>query len=263
MTAERPVVTAPSAADLLLAWEWGLPAEATERSVVLLAALLPEQPTERLVSMSVGERDLHLLHARRMLFGSELDCVVTCAECSTELELRIALSDVLEQASTTALDDDAEPAGDVEVEACGWRVRFRLIELQDLIDAAPSRDPERARQTMLRRCVLAVIQPDGCEAPNLPDEGLPQEVERAVLDEMERHDLLRPLDFQLTCAECAHVWLAPFDILGYLWAEIEAWAERTLREVHLLAASYGWRESDILALSAWRREAYLQLSGHA
>ena len=215
--------------------------------------------------MSVGERDVHLLHARRMLFGPELDCVVSCTACSAELELRVAVDDLLERAlhpsaeAATPIEED-EPLAAIEVH--GWRVRFRLIELQDLIAATPSRDRAQVRQSLLRRCVIAAVQPDGHETQGLPETGLPPEVEKAVLEEMERRDLMSPLDFELTCAECAHVWMAPFDILGYLWSEIEVWAHRTLREIHLLAAAYGWRESDILALSPWRREAYLQMSGH-
>src|SRR5206468_730296 len=36
-------------------------------------------------------------------------------------------------------------------------------------------------------------------------------------------------------------------------------AGRLLREVDALARAYGWREPDILALTPWRRDAYLQL----
>jgi hypothetical protein len=32
-----------------------------------------------------------------------------------------------------------------------------------------------------------------------------------------------------------------------------------VREVHLLASAYGWRESDILAMTPWRRQLYLEL----
>ena len=38
-----------------------------------------------------------------------------------------------------------------------------------------------------------------------------------------------------------------------------AWAVRLLGEVHELASAYGWREHDVLALSPWRRQAYLQM----
>ncbi len=53
----------------------------------------------------------------------------------------------------------------------------------------------------------------------------------------------------------------PFDILSYLWTEIEDWAQRLLVDVHTLAVSYGWSERDILALSPRRRRMYLELLG--
>jgi hypothetical protein len=58
-----------------------------------------------------------------------------------------------------------------------------------------------------------------------------------------------------------HSWDVLFDIVSFFWAEIGAWAQRLLREVHALASAYGWREADILALSAWRRRQYLDLAG--
>jgi hypothetical protein len=39
---------------------------------------------------------------------------------------------------------------------------------------------------------------------------------------------------------------------------VAARAQRLLMEVHLLARAYSWRESDILAMSPARRNAYLQ-----
>ena len=44
-------------------------------------------------------------------------------------------------------------------------------------------------------------------------------------------------------------------------SEIDAWARTILYQVHLLASVYGWSESEILALSPWRRHLYLQMIG--
>jgi hypothetical protein len=63
----------------------------------------------------------------------------------------------------------------------------------------------------------------------------------------------------LTCPQCAHQWQAPLDIVSFLWSEVHAWAIRLLREIHELASAYGWSEAEILALSPWRRRAYLEL----
>ena len=256
--ADLPPVSSPSAADLLLAWEWGSQARAPERGVVLLTTVLADRPVESLASMSVGERDLHLLSARRMLFGPELDCVVSCPQCSTALELHVAVGDLLAGAA-----GDVEPADGGEIAVSGWTVRFRRLTLQDLADATLAADAAQARLALLQRSVQTTVQPDGCETDGVPAAGLPAEVELALVEEMERREPMAPLDFALECPDCRHPWTAPFDVASFLWAEIDAWAQRTLREVHALASAYGWRESDILALSAWRREAYLQLGGHA
>jgi hypothetical protein len=49
-----------------------------------------------------------------------------------------------------------------------------------------------------------------------------------------------------------------FDIVSFLWTEIAAEAKRLLREVHILASAYGWREADIFSLSPLRRQFYLE-----
>jgi hypothetical protein len=47
--------------------------------------------------------------------------------------------------------------------------------------------------------------------------------------------------------------------VAFFWKEINHWANRILREVHLLASTYGWSEADILALTPTRRQWYLAL----
>jgi hypothetical protein len=69
------------------------------------------------------------------------------------------------------------------------------------------------------------------------------------------------MQIALTCPACSQQWSAPFDIVSYLWIEINAWAVRLLHDIHRLATAYGWREADILALSPMRRQFYLELIG--
>jgi hypothetical protein len=63
----------------------------------------------------------------------------------------------------------------------------------------------------------------------------------------------------LKCPVCSDEWNAAFDIESFFWIEINAWAARILGEVHILASAYGWSEQEILRVSAWRRECYLNL----
>ena len=66
-------------------------------------------------------------------------------------------------------------------------------------------------------------------------------------------------ELALACPECGHRWTETFDIVSFLWAELDSCAHRLVGDVHSLASAYGWRESDVLALSPSRRQAYLEL----
>ena len=82
----------------------------------------------------------------------------------------------------------------------------------------------------------------------------------ALADSMAAADPQANIDIGMTCAGCDHHWACAFDIASFLWREIDAWARRTLRDVHTLARAYAWSEQDILALSPTRRQVYLELS---
>ena len=57
------------------------------------------------------------------------------------------------------------------------------------------------------------------------------------------------------------IWLESLDIGSFVWHELTAWAQRAMDDVHVLARAYGWSESEVLALSAWRRQRYVELAG--
>ena len=88
---------------------------------------------------------------------------------------------------------------------------------------------------------------------------LPAAVFTAVQERISQVDPQADVTLALTCPACSHRWEAIFDVLTFFWTEIQAWAQRVLREVHVLASAYGSREADILALSPSRRQAYLEM----
>ena len=65
----------------------------------------------------------------------------------------------------------------------------------------------------------------------------------------------------VVCPECGAVFDATLDPAAVLWERICADAPRLLGEVAALARAFGWSESQILALSDARRDAYLDLVG--
>jgi len=85
-------------------------------------------------------------------------------------------------------------------------------------------------------------------------------VAAAIIDSMLHADPQAEVHLALSCPACAHQWQSLFDIVSFFWGELEAWARRLLYDVHTLASAYGWCEADILAMSAWRREQYLNMA---
>lgn len=246
----RPV----PAAELLDLWEWGATRRPIERGLALLAAAWPERSLDELARLPIGRRDVQLLRLRCELFGAGLEVRTACPDCREPLELALETSELIAAAGPGG---DAAPSAPQTLEVEGRLVRFRLPDSLDLLDAIAAPEPRRA---LLARCVL------GSESPGAaPTDAaaLSAETVAALAARMEALDPLASVAFSLTCPACGHGWAAPLDVLSYVWNEIDAWAHRTLREVHWLASTYGWREIDILALGARRRQAYLQVSGYA
>jgi hypothetical protein len=101
---------------------------------------------------------------------------------------------------------------------------------------------------LLERCVSS--------EPGLELTGAEQE---AVIAEMERQAPRVDSDLDLTCPECSHRFVMPFDTTAFFFEEMRAKSGQLLREVHTLAFYYHWSEADILSLGRRRRHAYLSL----
>lgn len=235
-----------TAAELLAVWEQGLRASAAEQALLLLAAASPEEAPDDLAQLSIGQRDGRLLTLRTWQFGEQLACAVPCPGCHEQLELTFSTNDI--QAPAT----DQEKT--LRLRRQRYDVRFRLPNTLDLLALRQTAaDPA----TLLDRCVLtARYKGEATAVTELPDT-----IVTAVAERMAQADPQAEVQLALTCPACQHEWLATFDILSFFWIEINAWALRLLQEVHRLASAYGWREADILGLSSWRRQFYLEMIG--
>ena len=234
---------APPAARLLDAWETAADRPPAWRALALLATAHPELPREDLLAWHVGRRDLHLLALRAALFGPALPSVAHCPRCAERLELQFDAADITAPAP--------QAGAELTLAWDGRTLRFRLPNAGDLLVLAFCRDLDEARRLLLRRCGVDL---DGVDPPALPEEAL-----RELARMMAEADPQADVGLALRCPACDHSWTAPFDITTYLWAEVDAWARRTLGEIHTLASAYGWREAEILALSPRRRQHYLDL----
>lgn len=247
-----------SATELLAVWERGLSQTPVERALALLGAACAGEPTEALARLSVGERDARLLTLREWTFGRQLTSLVSCPACGEQLELNL---DADELHATPSSDAGAGAAlksvEPLTMTTAGYEVSFRLPNSLDLSAVADAAGVGDAAATLLERCLVEARRGDErCAAA-----ALPPEVAAAVAARMGEADPQAELSFALKCPACGEDWQAPFDIESFFWAEIGAWARRILGEVHVLASSYGWREADILNMSARRRQFYLELIG--
>jgi hypothetical protein len=227
---------APTAAELLGAWERSAPLGPVEREDTLLRLAEPDlEPAE----LPVGERDARLLELRELLFGTELDGVADCPRCGEPVEYAL---------ETRALLAGRPEQSTVELVVSGRKLRARLPTGTDLAEAAAMGDLEAARAFLLERCLVGESVATSTE--------IASELARRLAEA----DPLADARLSLECPECRHEWTLAFEVGAWLWTELDGWAWRTLFDVHTLASAYGWSEAEVLALGP-RREIYLELVG--
>jgi hypothetical protein len=240
---------APALSRLLDAWEAGQEHPLASRTVCLLAAAYPDLEPESVLAWTVGRRDLRLLALREAWFGPDVLSVADCPACGERLETRFSVADAAVPTCVSAPDAGADTQ--VEVEWEGRTLRFRLPTVGDLVALEGSPDLAAGRCTLLGRCSL--------DASLTEVAALPAPVVDALSSQLGQADPQADVQLALACPACEHGWSAVFDIAAYLWAEVDAWAQRTLLQVHALARAYGWTEAESLALSPRRRQRYLTL----
>jgi hypothetical protein len=261
----------PVSASLLSLWEQGRDATPTGKALLLLAALFPTIAVEQLVQWPLGMRDAYLLQLRRALFGAHMEGSASCPACGALLEFTLSTDMLLSAAGSNSSATLPVPTVGSELEPAalanpprslavgGYELTFRLPSSQDMLALERSKEDQvsdaQAVESLLARCLLTAqrdAQPVGVAE-------LPPEVREALSAAMARADTLAEIQLEFSCAACGHASAMLLDVASYVWQEIGSWATTLLQEIHALALAYGWREADILALSAWRRRYYLSL----
>ena len=222
---------------LLLCWEQGRRRHALDRALLLHAAAAPGESPDTLADRSIGERNAALLRLRRALFGDALASCLDCPACGEPLEFSLS--------AEALLGGGAPPASHVSLDG----LQVRMPTTRDLANIARESDEASAARMLLERLLDQEAPIDASRIAALA----------ARLDAaLDAADACLDVSIDLTCPACAHAWNAPFDIVSYLWEEIDVRARRLLDEVHVLASAYGWTETAILGLSETRRAAYIE-----
>lgn len=187
----------------------------------------------------IGDRDFLMLQLRRITLGDHIQAVLPCPACQAKMDIDFHVQDVpVEARPQTALN--------YQLEHAGRTIRFRLPVGGDQ-EAVLNIDRARASEVLLQRCVLD------------DDKTLTPETRAALINAMDRLAPQIDVDLNLTCPECKHAFVAPFDTTAFFLQEIRIGGHQLLREAHLLAFYYHWNETEIMSLRRDRRRAYLAL----
>ena len=227
-------------------WERGDGERVARKALALLASARSNVSETELAAMPVGSRDAALLDLRERLFGAHFTGRTSCPACAEQIELTFDADDVRR---------DAAVQSTFSMQIGAYDVALRLPSTNDLEAIEESPDIASARAALFARCVTSV-QRNGASASL--DELPPDAIDLAAA-RMSELDPQADVACDVDCPSCAHAWREPFDVVTFLWNEIDAAARRLLGDVHRLALAYGWSESDILALSPTRRAAYLEM----
>lgn len=229
--------------ELLALWEAGTTQDPVRRAVTLLAAARGGTAAGA-AAVDVGTRDVLLARLFRLVSGDQVPACADCPGCGAALEVPVDV------AAVAALPVH-EPGERLSVLVDGTEVSFRLPTTADLI-ALDGWPPDQARAALLAACLGA-----GRRTGTTPG----TETVTAVETAMEQAAPAGAIDLLVRCPACGLDSPVPLDVPALLWAEIEVQAFALMRDVHALAAGYGWTEADVLDLSPRRRAIYLDLAG--
>ena len=238
-----------SASNVIRIWELGQNQHPVDRALLILSFACPDKSLEQLISLTVGQRDAHLLKVRELTLGSELNGSASCPHCQERLEFDFQVADIL------MVDLNQIVEQEYSLTAEGFDLRFRLPNSQDLASIVGCQDSQKANSLLIQRCLLQA----SCDNQSLVYQELPPTAIAKLTEQMAEYDPQAEIQLALNCPACEYSWSAWFDIVDFFWTELSAQAKRLLQEVHLLARFYGWREADILSMSAVRRQSYLEM----
>ena len=230
--------------NLLQVWEKGRSQTPIYRSIYLLSLLYPNFTIEELLSFSIGERDAGLLYLRGVYFGTILQHATDCPECKEKIEWETPL----ELLQLQALKQDTSVRF-FNLTCQEKTLKIRLPNSQDLLQLLAIEKEVVAIDSLMTNCIIDMDFTTK----------VPEQTKKEAFAKMAELDPQADINMDIVCPACQHHWLLNFDIIRYLWEEINDWAFRLLQEVALIAKTFGWSEKDILDMSRFRRNLYLNM----
>jgi hypothetical protein len=209
----------------------------------------------------VADRQYLLLKLREVTFGDRVQATMICPQpaCRAKVDLDFSTRDVPVKASS-----DKGPVHEVQlspeaafVDGEGKAHRnaaFRLPTGSDQEAVIPVLmcDEARAAAMLLERCLLGPLANVNAE-----------QLSPLARMELEAHmEALAPrveLTMEGSCPECGQAFAVPFDLEGFIFAELKTSRDLLYREVHYLAYHYHWSEQEIMTMPKEKRRHYIEV----
>jgi hypothetical protein len=216
--------------------------EIMERLAPILAG--PSDDNHGWEVVPLTDMDVAMLHLRRLVIGDlvRADIVCPAPTCRQRIDVSFRVSEYLNHHRVRRNRDiEAGPEP-------GWyrlpavNAEFRLPTSADL-NALAGHDG--ARRALADR----LVRPRSLASTAL----------RRVEAAMEAMSPNLSGDLGARCPECGSVITVYFDVQLFTLMELRGRARGIYEEIHLLASGYHWREADILALPASRRNRYADM----
>ncbi len=236
--------------ELLKVWEENLNKSLVHKSMHLLAVAYSVSDMTQLTHLSIGDRDSKLFQLREWMFGTRLVNLANCPQCLEHMEWEMSTQDFLHDQVQGLKDPDQ-----FDLSVDDFQLRFRLPNSNDLINAVSNQEYQKSPDKILKDCIVHAKRKD----QNYGETKFPDSVLKALDEQINQKDPKANISILLSCQSCDHQWEIAFDILSYLWTEIDNWAKHILQEIYTLARAFSWSEKDILEMSPRRRRMYLQM----
>ncbi len=200
-----------------------------------LAARVASLPPRSATEVPLVDIDAILRVIHEALYGDRVSSEVACRGCEDPLEVLLSLGAISEPPGELPVDR----VGEVEYAVHG--ARFRLPTTADVI--AVDSEPSEHRGEALRSRLLL-------------DGELSVDVLDAALDEVA---CCHEANLEVRCERCGATTSAQFLLHEHLLRSIAMEQRWLIREIHLLASSYGWPLADIERLTRTERRQMARL----
>jgi hypothetical protein len=211
------------------------------RAMLLLEAATEVDDAGLVRDWSLGQVNTGLLRLRTLVFGRRLEVLADCPQCAAICESELDCLAMADAAPKTA-------TGPLKLAFGGTEIAYRLPTAADLLAVTAQAPSDPTAQALLRRIVLD----GGTDAESA-------ELAGALAEAVTTADPLAQIELALTCPDCTARWTEPLHVVDLFWAELRNLTERLTFDVARLAQAFGWREADILGMSARRRQRYLEM----